>query len=216
MNTFLKFEAAGYLNSEEMIAEYLTAALEDENPDVFRVALADVAKARGMITSTPRLLLRPLTLNDAAALAPLFADAEVMRFGDGPQSPEWAQAWLRRALANYERRGYGPWAVVEKGSGDLIGYCGLFDFPDINGRPEVEIGYRLARAYWGRGYATEAVSAARDYAFGVLGLPRLIALIDPANVASIRVAEKAGLRYEADAMLPGYAYPDHVYALESG
>ena len=169
-----------------------------------------------MIASTPRLLLRPLTLDDAAALASLFADAEVMRFGDGPQSPEWAQAWLRRALANYERRGYGPWAVVEKGGGDLIGYCGLFDFPDINGRPEVEIGYRLARANWGRGYATEAVRVARDYAFGALGLTRLSALIDPANVASIRVAEKVSLHYEADAMLPGYTYPDHVYALESG
>lgn len=153
-------------------------------------------------------------MDDATALAPLFADAEVMRFGDGPQSPEWVQAWLRRVLQSYARRGYGPWAVVEKGSGELIGYCGLFDFPDVNGRPEIEIGYRLARAYWGRGYATEAVSAARDYAFGVLGLTRLIALIDPGNVASIRVAEKAGLRHVAEVMLPGYTYPDRVYAIE--
>lgn len=165
---------------------------------------------------TPRLLLRSLALPDEAALTHLFGDAEVMRFGDGPQSPEWVQAWLRRALASYERRGYGPWGVVEKNSGDLIGYCGLFDYPDINGRPEVEIGYRLACAYWGQGYATEAVRATRDYAFDALGLTRLIALIDPANIASIRVAEKAGLRYEADALLPGYTYPDFVYAIEAG
>lgn len=167
-----------------------------------------------MLTQTPRLLLRPFTLDDELALVGLFADAQVMRFGDGSQASEWTQAWLRRALANYEQHGYGPWAVVEKGSGDLIGYCGLFDYPDINGRPEVEIGYRLARAYWGRGYATEAVCAARDYAFGALGLTRLIALIDPANVASIHVAEKADLRHEADVMLPGYSYPDRVYAIE--
>ena len=167
-----------------------------------------------MIAQTPRLFLRLLTVDDEPALARLFVDAEVMRFGDGPQTPVWVQAWLRRALENYERCGYGPWAVMRKGSGDLIGYCGLFDYPDINGWPEVEIGYRLARIHWGRGYATEAVCAARDYAFGVLGLTRLIALIDPANVVSIRVAEKAGLRYEADAMLPGYSHPDRVYVIE--
>ena len=77
--------------------------------------------------------------------------------------------------------------------------------PHVNGRPEVEIGYRLARAWWGRGYATEAVLAARDYAFDTLGLSRLIALIDPANAASIRVARKAGMHYETDVMMPGYA-----------
>lgn len=171
--------------------------------------------AKPFIAQTPRLLLRLLALDDGAALVRVFSDAEVMRFGDGPQSPEWTQAWLRRALVNYERRGYGPWAVVEKDSGGLIGYCGLFDYPDINGRPEIEIGYRLARAHWGHGYATEAVRAARDYAFGALGLTRLIALIDPANVASTRVAEKVGLRHESDVMLPGYTHPDRVYAIEN-
>ena len=76
----------------------------------------------------------------------------------------------------------------------------MFYFPDVNGRAEIEIGYRLARAHWGQGYATEAVTAVRDYAFAALEMPRLIALIDPANTTSIRVAEKAGMRYEADVM----------------
>ena len=150
---------------------------------------------------------------DHAAMLRVFGDAEVMCFGDGPRPAEWVRGWLSDCLVSYERRGNGPWAVVEKASGDVIGYCGLFYFPDINGRPEIEIGYRLARAHWGRGYATEAVIAARDDAFTVLRLTRLLALIDPANVASIRVAEKAGLRYEADAMLPGYTYPDRVYVI---
>ncbi len=153
---------------------------------------------------------------DHAAMLTVFSDAEVMRFGDGPQTAEWVRDWLRAALDGYEQRGYGPWAVVEKTSGGVIGYCGLFYYPDVNGRAEIEIGYRLAQAYWGRGYATEAVSAARDYAFTTLGLPRLIALIDPANVASLRVAEKVGLRFEAEAMLPGYTYPDRVYTIERG
>lgn len=152
---------------------------------------------------------------DHPAIIDLFGDPEVMRFGDGPQSPEWVRDWLRRALECYERRGYGPWAVVEKAGGELIGYCGLFYFPDINGRPEIEIGYRLARGWWGRGYGTEAVVAVRDYAFQELGLHRLVALIDPANVASIRVAEKAGLRYEADVMLDGYDHPDFVFFIQN-
>jgi RimJ/RimL family protein N-acetyltransferase len=167
-----------------------------------------------LVAETARLILRRLSLADLPALTDLFADPKVMRFGDGPRSPEWARDWLDDCLASYERLGYGPWAVVEKAGGATIGYCGLFFYPDVNGRPETEIGYRLARAYWGRGYATEAVMAARDYAFTALGLTRLIALIDPANAASIRVAEKAGLRYEAEVMLPGYTYPDRVYAIE--
>ncbi len=150
---------------------------------------------------------------DHDAMLRVFSDAEVMRFGEGPRPAAWVRGWLRDCLESYERRGYGPWAVVEKTGGHVIGYCGLFDYPAVNGRPEIEIGYRLARAHWGQGYATEAVMAARDYAFTVLGLARLIALIDPANVASIRVAEKAGLCHEADAMLPGYTYPDRVYAI---
>lgn len=169
-----------------------------------------------LIARTERLFLRRFSLADEPALTHLFADPEVMRFGDGPRSPEWVQDWLRHTLDNYARRGYGPWAVVEKISGEPIGYCGLFHYPDVNGRAEIEIGYRLARAYWGQGYATEAVMAARDYALGALGLTRLIALIDPANVASLRVATKAGLRHEADALLPGYTYPDRVYVIERG
>lgn len=165
-----------------------------------------------IIVATGRLCLRRFAPTDHAALNRVFGDPEVMRFGDGIQSPAWVRGWLHECLAGYERRGYGPWAVVENSSGALIGYCGLFFFPDINGWPEVEIGYRLARAWWGRGYATEAVIAARDYAGNTLGLSRLIALIDPDNLASIRVAEKAGLRYEADVMLPGYTHPDRVYA----
>ena len=167
-----------------------------------------------VVTKSKRLFLRFLTYSDQITLTLLFADPDVMRFGDGPRSPEWVQDWLRHTLDSYARRGYGPWAVVEKASGETIGYCGLFHYPDVNGRAEIEIGYRLARACWGQGYATEAVMAARDYAFNALGLTRLIALIDPANAASIRVADKAGLRHEAEVMLPGYTYPDRVYAVE--
>jgi len=165
------------------------------------------------LAETQRLLMRQFAASDLTAMTHVFGDAEVMRYGDGPQSPEWIRGWLRRCMESYARRGYGPWAAVEKVRGEVIGYCGLFYFPDVNGRAEIEIGYRLARAHWGQGYATEAVTAVRDYAFAALEMPRLIALIDPANTTSIRVAEKAGMRYEADVMFEGYSHPDWVYAI---
>lgn len=167
-----------------------------------------------VIVETERLILRHVQLSDAQAMYRVFGDAEVMRYGDGVQTEAWVRDWLRKCLEHdYPTWGFGPWAVVEKASRDVIGYCGLFHFPDVGGQPEVEIGYRLARAFWGRGYATEAVLTVRDYGFNTLGLPRLIAMIDPQNAASIRVAEKAGMRYEKDVMFAGYTHPDRVYAI---
>lgn len=148
---------------------------------------------------------------------PVFGDPEVMRFGDGVQTPEWVREWTLTCLERYYQRwGFGPYAVVEKHSQELIGYCGLFYFPDVGGKPEVEIGYRLRRSAWGKGFATEAACAVRDFAFNSLGMQRLIALIDPDNIASIRVAEKLGMQYEKDIMLPGYTHPDRIYAVSRG
>ena len=165
------------------------------------------------IASTERLSLRHFHIFDATPMYQVFGDPEVMRFGDGVQTKEWVDAWLRTCLERYQTWGFGPYAVVEKHSQDLIGYCGLFYFTDINGQPEVEIGYRLARSAWGRGYATEAAVAVRDYGFTTLGIKRLIAIIDPSNTASIRVAEKIGMQYEGEALLEGYTHPDHVYVV---
>jgi RimJ/RimL family protein N-acetyltransferase len=164
--------------------------------------------------TTSRLLLRAFHILDAGPMYRVFGDAEVMRFGDGVQTMEWVQGWLRTCLERYYRTwGFGPYAVLEKSSRSVIGYCGLFYFPDLDGQPEVEIGYRLARSAWGRGYATEAARAVRDYAFETLAIRRLIAMIDPSNTASIRVAEKLGMRYEKNILLEGYTHPDLVYVI---
>ena len=163
---------------------------------------------------TDRLLLRQVHILDSEPMYRLFGDAEVMRFSEGVQTKEWVDAWLQTCLERYYRTwGFGPYAVVEKQSRDVIGYCGLFYFPDVNGRPEVEIGYRLARFAWGQGYATEAAGAVRDFAFATLAMKRLIAMIDPSNLASIRVAEKIGMHYETDVMFEGYTHPDRVYVI---
>ena len=162
--------------------------------------------------STERLTLRHFHILDAEPMHRIFCDAEVMRFSDGVKTKEWVDAWLHTCLEHYYQTwGFGPYAVVEKKSGDLIGYCGLFYFPDVNGQPEVELGYRLARSAWGHGYATEAAGSVRDYAFTTLGMKRLIAMIDPSNTASIHVAEKIGMHYENDVLFEGYTHPDQVY-----
>ncbi len=167
-----------------------------------------------IVLETERLILRHVELGDTESLYGVFGDVEVMRFGIGAQTLAWVKDWIAEQQDQYATRGFGAWAVMLKTSGGVIGYCGLFDFPDVNGQPEVEIGYRLARAHWGYGYATEAVTGVRDYAFETLGMRRLIAMIDPHNSASIRVAIKAGMKYESDVMFDGYDHPDHVYAIE--
>jgi RimJ/RimL family protein N-acetyltransferase len=163
---------------------------------------------------TKRLFLRHLHILDGEPLRRIFGDPEVMRFGDGAQSKEWVRAWLSNCLEHcYPTWGFGPYAVVERRENQVIGYCGLFFFPDVAGRPEIEIGYRLMKCSWGRGYATEAAAAVRDFAFDALTVKRLIAMIDPENTASIKVAKKIGMRYEKEVMFDGYTHPDHVYAI---
>ena len=168
-----------------------------------------------VITQTERLILRQFRDDDSRALEGIFGDAEVMRYGEGVRTSQWVQSWLARWLEEHYRQwGFGMWAVVERGTADVIGYCGLSRFPGRCATPdEAEIGFRLVRPRWGRGFATEAAAAVRDHAQGALRVPRLIALIDPANVASVRVVLKLGFRYERDAMLPGYDHPDHLYSL---
>ena len=164
-----------------------------------------------MIFRTQRLSLRAFRTEDSAALTGVFGDAEVMRYGDGVKSPAWVKNWILGEQQSYEAWGYGKWAVSH--TGDLLGYCGLSYVDDIDGQPEVALGYRLARRYWGQGYASEAVRATVDYGFNVLGLERIVATIDPGNAASLRVAEKAGMVYEREVMFEGYTHPDRVYVL---
>jgi [ribosomal protein S5]-alanine N-acetyltransferase len=167
-----------------------------------------------IVAQTDRLTLRHVEESDAGSLHAVFGDAEVMRYGAGAQTVDWVRAWISQTRRHYEERGYGLWAVTLCGRAEAIGYCGLTWYPDINGRQETEIGYRLAREYWNRGFATEAALAVRDVAFGRLALPRLIALIDPANRRSIRVAEKLGMVLEGTVLLEGYSHPDLVYACD--
>jgi RimJ/RimL family protein N-acetyltransferase len=138
-----------------------------------------------------RLELRPFTARDApVAHADVYGDPDVMRYvAEGPLPDEATTAMLVRTYAQRARiNDWTFWAVIERSTGALIGDAGVWP----SGRGEAELGYTLARRAWGKGYATEATHAVVDLAFGAFGIDELIALVHPANAASIRVLSKLG------------------------
>ncbi len=166
------------------------------------------------VAETERLILRCFEAGDAEAMEAVFCCPEVMRYSDGVQSPAWVRAWIAEMIeVKGSGLGFNTWAVVEKSAGEVIGYCGLSRCPERCGADETELGYRLVRARWGRGFASEAARAVRDDGLYRLRLPRIIAIIDPHNLASLRVARKIGMRFEREVMLEGYSYPDHLYVI---
>ncbi len=131
----------------------------------------------------------------------IWTDADVTRYMGGPRDREQVKKMLDAEARSGQSDDIGLWPVIEKATGDLVGDCGLTR-KEIDGKREVELIYVFAKRAWGRGYATEAAAAIRDYAFHRLDLQRLVALIDPANAASERVAVKIGLRFEKDTLRP--------------
>ena len=145
----------------------------------------------GLPLVTERLELRAFEPGDLEALHAVNGDPEVTRF----MKPYPTIEHTRRTLDIHvrEARAGNPafWAVIERASGDLIGDAGVGLVDGIG--PEFELGYALGTPWWGRGYATEAALAVRDYALGELALPELIALVQPGNAASINVVQKIGM-----------------------
>jgi RimJ/RimL family protein N-acetyltransferase len=144
--------------------------------------------------TTERLLVRAMSEDDVAALhADVYGDPEVMRWvGDGPlASVEQSRELVRRYVRTQEERGWSFWAVVDRASGVVIGDAGLWPLDDRG--PQVELGYTLARAWWGLGLATEAAEAVAAAAFADLRLDEIFALVDAQNPASARVLEKLGM-----------------------
>ena len=171
---------------------------------------------------TPRLILRPFTADDVDNLVELDSDPAVMNFitgGKPTPRAEIQQEVLPAFLRYYERyTGLGFWAAVEKSSGDFLGW---FHFrPREDGdSDDVELGYRLRRSAWGKGYATEGSRALIRKGFAELGVRRVWAETMAVNAASRRVMEKAGLRlvrtFHQDwpDPIPGDEHGDVEYAL---
>lgn len=150
---------------------------------------------------------------DLDAYAEMVGDPEVMRYvGDG-QPGTRADAWRHMAmlLGHWSLRGYGIWAVTERGRDRVVGRLGFFN-PE--GWPGFELGWMLAREAWGKGYATEGARAALDWAFGELGRDSVISIIHPENGGSIRVAERIGERF--DGRIPHGASEALLYRIDRG
>lgn len=144
------------------------------------------------ILETPRLLLREMTTSDLPAICRVLQDEKTMYAYEHAFSDEEAQAWLNNQLRRYREDGFGLWAVVLKESGEIIGQCGI-TLQDVNGEWVPEVGYLFERAYWHRGFATEAAIACKEYAFNVLGLDNVYTIIRDNNIASQNVAKRNGM-----------------------
>jgi RimJ/RimL family protein N-acetyltransferase len=145
---------------------------------------------------TRRLLLRQWRSEDLDPYARICADAEVMQYiGSGvPLTREQSEAQISRFVRHWDEHGFGLWAVEHRTSGAFVGFVGLVHQDEwIEGEHKTEVGWRLDPAYWGKGFATEGAVAGVRYGFEELGLERIISIIQLANAASRRVAEKAGL-----------------------
>ena len=152
---------------------------------------------------TERLILRELRLTDLEGMFELDSDPEVHRFlGNKPiKTKEESQIIIEKVLGQYEEYGIGRWAIIEKNTGVFMGWSGIKFNTDynMNGFEQYyDVGYRLIKRFWGKGYATESGKAAVDYAFNILNLPELFATTEIGNQASHNALLKIGLRYIED------------------
>ncbi|MBI1846597.1 MAG: GNAT family N-acetyltransferase [Candidatus Rokubacteria bacterium] len=167
--------------------------------------------------TTARLRLRDWTERDLAPFAALNADARVMEFFPRPLDRAESDALAARIRDHFARRGFGLWAVEAPGAADFIGFVGLsvptFQAPFT---PCVEVGWRLAAAHWGRGYATEAAAAVVAHGFRQLGLDEIVSFTVPANVRSRRVMDRLGMTrrpvddFDNPMLPPGHPQRPHV------
>jgi [ribosomal protein S5]-alanine N-acetyltransferase len=166
-----------------------------------------------IILETERLRLKYMQMADVAALVDLWVDPDVTCHMGGPRDRNTVTANLMQTAKDPTADRYDLWPVEEKATGKVIGHCGVLD-KEVDGKTEFELVYVLAKSVWGKGYASEIAAGIRDYSFGRMNLARLIALIEPENEASERVALKVGMRLEKEVLRPGGAVR-RVYALKA-
>ena len=164
---------------------------------------------------TARLLLRVPELADAEALMGIFWDPEVVEqkqvtLLEPPGGLDLALKNTSDMLRQWELRGYGQWSVVEKATGHVIGCVGFYH---PQGQwPGVDLGWVLHRSRWGHGFATEAATAALGWVWEYTQIDRIVSLIAPDDLRSIRIATKIGERFERADVDPVHGEPVHVYS----
>jgi RimJ/RimL family protein N-acetyltransferase len=159
--------------------------------------------------TTARLLLRRFRPEDSEQAFAIFSDPEVMKYSVSRGDPDQAatEARIAQYQRDYERDGFGVLAMVDRGPGRLVGIAGL---RRLKHGDEVELVYRLRRDKWGQGLASEALSGLIERGFTELGLRRIFAFIDPANLASQRSALRVGMAYVEDTLYDGIPVQSYV------
>ena len=149
-----------------------------------------------MELETPRLILTTWRDDDWFAFRPIATDPEVMRHitGGEPWTDDRIQDFVSRQQRLYEERGFCRWKLIDKSNGELAGFCGIGYFHQAGDHPE--IGWWLARRYWGKGLASEAARVALRDGFERVRLERIVSVARPENRASTRIMEKLGLAFE--------------------
>jgi RimJ/RimL family protein N-acetyltransferase len=165
---------------------------------------------------TARLLLRVPELPDAEALMGILWDPEAVEqkqvtLLEPPGGLDLALKNTRDMRRQWELRGYGQWSVVEKLTGQVIGCVGFYH-PQRQW-PGVDLGWAIHRSRWGHGFATEAATAALGWVWQHTQIDRIISLIAPDDLRSIRIATKIGQRFERADVDPVHGEPAHVYAI---
>ena len=166
---------------------------------------------------TPRLVLHPWGSEDYEPYAALNADPEVRCYWPATLSREKSDAEAAFLQKHVEEQGFGFWAVEVPGVASFIGFIGLKHVePELPFAPAIEVGWRLARKYWGHGYATEGAQASLAYGFDRLGLKEIVAYSVSANTASRRVMERIGMSrdpaddFDSRDRTPGDPHRRHV------
>lgn len=152
---------------------------------------------------TERLIIRPFKLEDIEPSYEMNLDSEVSKYtGDGGvvSIKEIERRITENVFGDYEKYGFGRFAVELKENGQFIGFSGLKYLDDMN---EVDLGYRFMRQYWGKGIATESCKACLDYGLNQLNLKKIIAMVLPDNAASIRVLEKLNFLFDKEIIEDG-------------
>ena len=164
---------------------------------------------------TKRLYLRELQPSDREALSKILQDEQTMYAYEGAFSDTEVQAWLDKQLKSYQRNGFGLWAAVLKGTGEMIGQCGL-TWQELTGEQVLEIGYLFQRAFWHKGYASEAAMACKNYAFEMLQADEVFSIIRDTNVPSQRVVERNGMTRCGEFIkhYRGIDMPHYVYSVQ--
>lgn len=145
-----------------------------------------------MILETERLYLREMKQSDFDSLCKILKDEETMYAYEGAFDDSEVHQWLNKHIARYNRYGFGLWAVVLKENDEMIGQCGL-TMQQWKDDELLEMGYLFQRKYWHRGYAVEAATACRKYAFDVLNADEVCSIIRDTNIASQKVAVRNGM-----------------------